>query len=105
MPKTFAIFEFDGGDGVEPNSIAVHIGATADATFDALGTVVAATVPIAVKALDTTKNVLSFSDTSAALTGFYVVVDVNQADTFTTDYPEPDAFGVRDAQQGFTFVQ
>ena len=88
-----------------PNSIPVVIQATADATFQALGQVVADAVPHASAHVDTTKKQLNLLDASAALTGFYWWDDVNQSGSFQVTYPVPDFFGVRDVRNGFTYVQ
>jgi arylsulfatase A-like enzyme len=104
-PKTVATFEFDTGNGVEPNSIPVVIQATADATYKALGNVVHDTVPSAIASLDAIKKQLNLLAGSAALTGFYWWDDVNQAGSFEVMYPVPDFFGVRDVRNGFTYVQ
>jgi arylsulfatase A-like enzyme len=105
LPKTFATFEFDAGDGVAASSIPVPILATPDATFAALLTAVTSSVPNTAAVQDTTKKFAGVDDTSTEKIGFYWRGEVNQAGSYAMNYTVPDAFGVRDVRQGFTLVE
>ncbi len=119
VPKTAATFEFDSGDGVDPNSVPVVIQATPDLTFQALGKSIREIVGNATTGLssvaDTTQcphpdtpsacKQLVIGDTSPALNGLYAWEDINESGNFRVNYPVPDFFGVRDVGAGFTYVQ
>jgi arylsulfatase A-like enzyme len=119
LPKTSATFEFDSGDGVDPNSVPVVIQATADLTFQALGNAIKEIVSYAgaleAAVGDTTQcphpdnpsgcKQLEIGETPGTVAGFYAWEDVNQSGNFRVNYPVPDFFGVRDVSAGFTYVQ
>lgn len=104
-PRALQRYEFDLGDGVSPGAIAVPIGADPVATYAALGTAVATTVPAVTIAHQLASRRLFVNDTSAEQHGVYFLEEVDQGGAFEPAAPIPDWAGVRDLAGQFTYAE
>jgi arylsulfatase A-like enzyme len=104
-PRAETIFEFDSGDGVSGGAVAVPIGADADGSFSNLGDAVVANVAATEKQHDVAVSRLTIRDSSPNHDGVYWWEEVDQGDAFVPKHPMPDYFGVRDVENGYTWVE
>jgi arylsulfatase A-like enzyme len=104
-PRGETLFEFDSGDGVSEGAVAVLIGADANASFSNLGDAVVANAPLTEKLHDATAGTLTIKDWSLNHNGVYWWEEVDQGAAFAPRYPVPDYFGVRDVENGYTWVE
>ena len=105
LPRPSVLFEFDSAGGVAGAAVSVAIGSTADATFAALATAISTAVPSATTSHFPARDELQIVDTSAAHSGFYLIVERDQAAVIGHTYGLGDYFGVRDVAEDFTYVQ
>lgn len=105
LPRAGQLFEFDAGTGVSPGAIAVPIGATALATYSALGAAVQAAVPYTTWTVNATRKRVNINDTTPDYLGVQFLEHVDQADRFEPVYPLPDYFGVRDVANQYVYVE
>ena len=105
QPRGETIFEFDSGDGVSPAAVTVPIGADAAASFSQLGDAVVANVTGTTKDHDVAESWLAIEDSSVNQDGVYWWEEVDQGAAFAPAYSVPDYFGVRDVENGYTWVE
>ena len=105
QPRGETIFEFDSGNGVSAGAVAVPIGADATASFSNLGNSVVANVAATQKTHNASENRLTIGDSSPNHDGVYWWEEVDQGAAFAPRYPVPDYFGVRDVENGYTWVE
>ena len=103
--RASVLFEFDSGDGVASGAAPVAIGATADASFAALGNAIALTVPFTAAEPDPAHGRLIVVDNSPGHDGVYLWIERDQGAVIQPAYPLPDFFGVRDVSNGVTYVE
>jgi len=104
-PRGETVFEFDSGDGVSLGAVAVPIGADADLSFSNLGDAVVANVAETTRDHDVAESRLTIGDSSVNQDGVYWWEEVDQGSAFTPLYTVPDYFGVRDVENGYTWVE
>ena len=105
QPRPAVSFELDDDGVTAPGNVPVAIGANEDATFSNLANAIAAFVPFTDVTLNAQQNLLATVDLTLDHTGVYILIDLDQAGVIDRRYPQPDYFGVRDAANGFTYVE
>ncbi len=105
LPRASVLFEFDGGDGVAAGAVAVPIGATPAATFDALGAAVTASVPFGRGAPIPARGRINFADDSPDQDNLYLFIERDQGGVFRHMYITGDFYGVRDVTGKLTYAE
>lgn len=106
VPRDAVVFEFDTGDGIAADAVAVPIGADADATFASLAALAAPHLDqVRVVARTDIRRVIFIPDAPDAYTGIYLWEEVDSQQVMAPDEQVPDSFGVRDVAGGFTWVE
>jgi arylsulfatase A-like enzyme len=105
LPRAGQLFEFDAGDGVAPDAIAVPIGANEMVSYGALGAAVQLAVPATSWGVNATQKRLTILDNTPDYLGVQFLEQRDQANRFTPTYPLPDYFGVRDIANQYVYVE
>jgi N-acetylglucosamine-6-sulfatase len=105
LPRAGQLFEFDSGNGVDPDAIAVPIGANEVATYSALGAAVQFAVPNTTWSVNATQKRVTITDQTPDYLGLQFLEPLDQANRFEPAYPMPDYFGVRDVANQYVYVE
>lgn len=102
-PRDSVIYEFDTGDGVAPDAVAVRIALDLDGTLANLELAVA--LSLAHVRTERSPSSLFVFDDSGLHLGVYWWEEVDRGGVLEPRNALPDYFGVRDVANGFTWVE
>jgi arylsulfatase A-like enzyme len=104
-PRSSTVFEFDGGDGVAADAVAVVIHPNPFTTYSNLADAVTENVPGVLATHFVPDFTVTVSDLSIDQHGTYWWIERDANEVFDPESVDTDHFGVRDVTGGYTWVE
>lgn len=105
QPRPSQVFEFDAGEGVEADAVAVPIGVDADQSFANFNLAATRSIPRLRAFHNRDSDSLALDPRDPLDASVYFWEEIDQLDVIDPEDPMPEYFGLRDTAGGFTWVE